>query len=147
MLERPITHRGTIYPWQCDHMGHMNVMWYAGKFDEASWQLMSLLGLTRERLLLSRTGMAAIEQTTRYKRELHAGDLITVRTVVLEVKQKTFRMFHEMLNDVTGEIAAECEIVAVHFHLDQQKSLPLPEEVRQRAAALVPDEALELCVS
>lgn len=22
----PVTYRGTVYPWQCDHMGHMNVM-------------------------------------------------------------------------------------------------------------------------
>jgi len=34
--EEPITYRGLVYPWHCDHMGHMNVMWYTGKFDEAS---------------------------------------------------------------------------------------------------------------
>jgi acyl-CoA thioester hydrolase len=27
------TYRGAVYPWHCDHMGHMNVMWYVGKFD------------------------------------------------------------------------------------------------------------------
>ena len=31
------TYRGAVYPWHCDHMGHMNVMWYVGKFDEATW--------------------------------------------------------------------------------------------------------------
>ena len=46
MPELPITYRGTVYPWQCDHMGHMNVMWYVGKFDEATWHLLALLGLT-----------------------------------------------------------------------------------------------------
>ena len=45
-----ITYRGTVYPWQCDHMGHMNVMWYVGKFDEATWQILSTLGLSRTRL-------------------------------------------------------------------------------------------------
>src|SRR5262249_6078235 len=34
-----ITARSVVYPWQCDHMGHMNVMWYTGKFDEATWHL------------------------------------------------------------------------------------------------------------
>ena len=33
-----VTYRGTVFPWHCDHMGHMNVMWYTGKFDEATWQ-------------------------------------------------------------------------------------------------------------
>ncbi|MGH9642004.1 MAG: thioesterase family protein [Terriglobales bacterium] len=41
-----ITARGVVYPWQCDHMGHMNVMWYTGKFDEASWHLFGHVGLT-----------------------------------------------------------------------------------------------------
>ena len=34
MAEPILTYRGTVYPWHCDHMGHMNVMWYVGKFDE-----------------------------------------------------------------------------------------------------------------
>jgi acyl-CoA thioester hydrolase len=46
---RIITYRGVVYPWHCDHMGHMNVMWYTGKFDEACWQLLSMLGLTQAR--------------------------------------------------------------------------------------------------
>ena len=28
-----ITYRGLVHQWHCDHMGHMNVMWYVGKFD------------------------------------------------------------------------------------------------------------------
>jgi hypothetical protein len=33
MKEMPITHQGVVYPWQCDHVGHMNVTWYVGKFE------------------------------------------------------------------------------------------------------------------
>lgn len=40
------TYRGAVYPWHCDHMGHMNVMWYVGKFDEATWNLFAQLGVT-----------------------------------------------------------------------------------------------------
>lgn len=36
-MEQEATYRGTVYPWQCDHVGHMNIMWYVGKFDEANW--------------------------------------------------------------------------------------------------------------
>jgi len=36
-METDATYRGTVYPWQCDHVGHMNIMWYVGKFDEANW--------------------------------------------------------------------------------------------------------------
>lgn len=34
-METDATYRGTVYPWQCDHVGHMNIMWYVGKFDAA----------------------------------------------------------------------------------------------------------------
>ena len=36
-LDSEVTYRGVVYPWDCDHMGHMNVMRYVGKFDEATW--------------------------------------------------------------------------------------------------------------
>src|SRR5881275_2694051 len=89
MPEPLITYRGTVYPWHCDHMGHMNVMWYVGKFDEATWQLLSQLGLSRSRLAKEGTGMAAVEQHIEYKRELRAGDLVTIRSAMLEVNEKS----------------------------------------------------------
>jgi len=42
----PITYKGCVYPWQCDQVGHMNIMWYVGKFDEANWNHMARVGLT-----------------------------------------------------------------------------------------------------
>jgi acyl-CoA thioester hydrolase len=44
MAERAIMYRGVVKAEHCDHMGHMNVMWYVGKFDEASWQLFAAKG-------------------------------------------------------------------------------------------------------
>src|SRR5437868_13434395 len=101
MSEPLLTYRGAIYPWHCDHMGHMNVMWYVGKFDEATWQLFSMLGLSAAFLRQHNRGMAAIEQRIAYKRELLAGDLVTVRSGILEMKEKVVRLFHEMVNQGT----------------------------------------------
>jgi acyl-CoA thioester hydrolase len=98
MTERPITYRGVVTAAQCDHMGHMNVMWYVGKFDEATWQLFAGLGLTRSRIHKEKRGMAGLEQQIEYKRELFAGDVVTVRSAVLEVKDKVVRFAHEMKN-------------------------------------------------
>jgi len=43
-------------------MGHMNVMWYVGKFDEASWQLFAAMGLSRSRMQKENRGVAGVEQ-------------------------------------------------------------------------------------
>jgi len=135
MNER-VTYRGVVYPSHCDHMGHMNVMWYVGKFDEATWQLLASLGLTASRLSEQNCGMAAVEQHIEYKRELRAGDVITVRSAILEIKEKSVRLSHEMRNDVTGEIAATTVIVGVYFDTVERKARPLPEDVREKARDL-----------
>lgn len=125
-----ITYRGVVYPWHCDHMGHMNVMWYTGKFDEASWQLLAALGLTPSRLREEGCGMAAVEQHIEYKRELRAGDIITIRSTVLEIKEKSIRFAHEMRNDETGEVTATTVIVAIHIDTVARRAKALPAEVR-----------------
>ena len=73
MSEPLLTYRGAIYPWHCDHMGHMNVIWYVGKFDEATWNLFAAAGATAAYLREHKLGMAAVQQNITYKRELHAG--------------------------------------------------------------------------
>jgi acyl-CoA thioester hydrolase len=133
MLELDVTYRGTVYPWHCDHMGHMNVMWYVGKFDEATWQLFLSLGLSRSRLVQDGTGMVAVEQHIEYKRELRAGDLISIRSTVLEVREKTIRFAHEMRNDETGEVAATTAIVGVYFDTKARRARPLPADIHERA--------------
>jgi acyl-CoA thioester hydrolase len=138
-----ITYRGTVYPWQCDHMGHMNVMWYTGKFDEASWQLLSKLGLTRSRCRKEGSGMAAVEQHIEYKRELRAGDLVTIRSAVLEIRNKSIRISHEMRNDDTGEVAATSILVAVHMDVITRKASPFPLDVRERAVVMMEGNAGE----
>jgi acyl-CoA thioester hydrolase len=70
MSQSPTTYRGTVYPWQCDHVGHMNVMWYVGKFDEATWQFLNLLGLTPSFLRAAKRGMAAVDQHISYMQEM-----------------------------------------------------------------------------
>jgi acyl-CoA thioester hydrolase len=137
MPEAPITYRGTVYPWHCDHMGHMNVMWYVGKFDEATWHLFHSLGLRPSRLSDEGAGMAAVEQHIEYKRELRAGDVITIRSTVLEVKEKSIRFAHEMTNDETGELAARTVLVAVYIDTSLRKARPLPSDISQRAEFMI----------
>jgi acyl-CoA thioesterase FadM len=88
MAEMVETYRGTVYPWHCDHMDHMNVMWYVGKFDEGTWNFFSMLGVTPSYLRDNGRGMAAVDQRIAYRRELHAGDTVAVRTGTIEVKEK-----------------------------------------------------------
>ncbi|HKE07841.1 MAG TPA: thioesterase family protein [Candidatus Acidoferrum sp.] len=134
MAETILTYRGTIYPWHCDHMGHMNVMWYVGKFDEATWHLLAAAGFTAKRMREEGIGMAAVEQRIEYKRELHAGDLITIRSSVQEVREKVILFQHEMTNEGTGEVAARTFLTGICMDTKTRKARPLPVDARERIA-------------
>lgn len=133
MSEWRITYRGMVYPWHCDHMGHMNVMWYANKFDEACWQLLAMLGLNPSRFAQDGTAAVAVEQRIQYKRELHAGDAVRIESNLVEVKDKSIQMLHRMVHEASGEVAATTEVIGVHIDAKVRKAIPLPEDVRQRA--------------
>src|SRR5262250_3690036 len=131
MAETILTYRGTIYPWHCDHMGHMNVMWYVGKFDEATWHLLASAGLTGKRMGEEGIGMVAVEQRIEYKRELLAGDLITIRSWFQEVREKALHFVHEMANEETLEVAARTFLTGVCLDTKTRKARPLPADVRE----------------
>jgi acyl-CoA thioester hydrolase len=135
MAEPILTYLGTIYPWHCDHMGHMNVMWYVGKFDEATWQLFASVGLPSSRLRQEGIGLVAVEQRIEYKRELLAGDTISIRSTFQEVREKALLFSHEMTNQQTQELAARTFLTGVCIDLKTRKARPLPADIRERIAA------------
>ena len=132
-METEATYRGTVYPWQCDHVGHMNIMWYVGKFDEANWNLFARIGLTPTYLRQSNRGMAAVQQNITYRREMLAGDIVEIKSILLEIRDKSIRYRHEMRNAETGEVAAVCEITGVHMDREARKSAAFPDTIRKLA--------------
>ena len=130
------TYRGTVYPYQLDHMGHMNVQWYVSKFDEGTWHLFARIGITPDYMQRETCGMAAVEQDIRYKAEVFAGDLITVKSSILELKEKSIRFRHDMIRSVTGDSVAICDIVAVHLDRHLRKARQFPEFVFEAARSL-----------
>ena len=137
-----LTDRGTIYRWHCDHVGHMNVMWCVGKFDEATWCVLADLGLTPGLLRAESRGMAAVKQEISYTREFLAGDVVTVRTRLLEVRERVIRFRHEMFDAESSELAATTDLTAVHMDAAARRAVALPEAVCRRGQALV-DRAAE----
>jgi len=72
-------------------------------------------GLTAARFRGENTGMAAVEQHVEYNDELQAGDIVSIRSTVLEVNDKAIRITHEMRNDETGELSAAAVTVGVYL--------------------------------
>lgn len=133
-----VSYRGTVSPSQCDYMGHMSVAFYIQRFEEGAWQLLLQLGVTGARMREQRTGVAAVEQRISYRKELRAGDAFIVRSGVRAVGDSSLRIWQEIRHDPTDELSAEVELVGVHLDLVARRAVRLPDDVRERAEAMVP---------
>lgn len=137
-MDNEATYRGVVYPWQCDHNGHMNVMWYVSKLDEANWSLLARVGLLKPSYARNEgRGFVALQQNISYKHEVHAGELLEVRSYLREVREKVVRFTHELINTETGEVAAVCEMTTIHMDRIARKSAPIPPALREAALKYV----------
>jgi len=136
------THRGVVYPWQLDHMDHMNVQYYVAKFDEATWNLCARLGLTLDYFRANRRGMAAVQQNITYRREMRSGDLVVVRSELIEIGGRKLRHRHRMYKGGSElEEAAISEMVSLHLDLDNRKSCDFPPEIVASGQSLMGADA------
>lgn len=129
------TYRGFVYPWVMDHNGHMNVQSYTARFDEATWHFLGSVGLAPQSLLAGRRAMVALDQHTRYRREVFAASLLHIDTELLEAGTTSLRFVHTLYDSQSGQQLASSEIVGVLLDLDTRKPAPLPPAVRALAAA------------
>jgi acyl-CoA thioester hydrolase len=126
------TFRGVVYPWHCDHLGHMNVQHYVGMFDQALGHLLLRLGLRLKRDGEPKRAFVDVKHIVEYKRELRVGSMVWIESAPLEVGNKSLRCMNRMFNAETGEISATSEMIAVHFDLQARKAVPIPDEMRTR---------------
>jgi acyl-CoA thioester hydrolase len=119
-------------------MGHMNVMWYVGKFDEATWALMARAKLTAAYFRDSSHGMVAVEQQVLYRQELLAGDAVSVFSEFLELKDKAVRFRHVMTRDSDGVVAAETTLTGVHIDTRARKATSFEPAIRAGIEDLLP---------
>lgn len=129
------THFGVVYPGETDHMGHLNVAYYVQKFDAATWNFFFNIGISPSMLRGSSPGLAAVEQVLNYKKELMPGDVIEIRTRILDLSEKKVRFRHEMIHRESEQVAATCELLGVCFDRNAHKSRAFPKEVLEKAKA------------
>jgi acyl-CoA thioester hydrolase len=131
-------------------MGHMNVMWYVGKFDEAVWNLLLEVGLTPSYLRSQERGMAAVKVSIEYLQELRAGDVLEIRSAITGLGDKALTLKHAMINGETGSCVASMEAVGVHLDTRQRKAVAFSDAVRAAirsrfpAAMALPSRTLPL---
>lgn len=136
-MKKIISYKGVVYPWHCDHMGHMNVMWYMGKFDEAAWSFISETGLTMSKMREEEKGIVAAEHKLQYFKECLAGDLLTIKSHLLSISDKTMTMKHEMFFTETGDAVASAELICIYFDKKIRRAISFSDEIRGQLEAFL----------
>ncbi|MFI4940019.1 MAG: acyl-CoA thioesterase [Burkholderiales bacterium] len=131
------TARGTVHAWQCDHMGHANLRVYGDFFEQALWQVFQEIGITPSQLRSGAISMAGVQQNIGYKKELFAGDVIVVRSQLIEINERSLKMRHEMTQIETNAVCAVCELTAVCIDTQTRKPCQFPQEIATRGLQLI----------
>jgi acyl-CoA thioester hydrolase len=92
----------------------------------------NLLALTRgdDRSKDSTTGGAALEYRFVYRGAPRHGDVLTLRSGLKEVTDKTYTWTHWLFDVETGACVATAEAVAIALDLVARKAIPIPQEMK-----------------
>jgi acyl-CoA thioester hydrolase len=145
-----VTAKGTIYPDDCDHMGHMNVAAYTRKYDEGTWALWTSVGFGGQRMLQEGLGLAAMESRVTYHREFFPGESYVIRSRFLCIKPRVARFYHRIYKLVDSgmaleeELAGTCTYTVACLDRSAHKAVPFPEDIAARISVdlrPLPEEA------
>lgn len=133
------TYRASVLPAQCDHIGHMNVRWYAHHFDEAGFQIWTVSDVRQSEMRERGVQVVVARTTTDFLREMVAGTSILVRAGFTKIGAKSVTHVAKMYNADTGALSAAQETVEVFFDPKARKAAPMPDDYRERLTALIVD--------
>jgi acyl-CoA thioester hydrolase len=133
MAEWVHTFKGAVLASEYDFASHMNSHMYVSRFDQATWLLLHAIGMTPASMKQQNLRVAIVRQNYQFLEELRGGELVEIKSGFLAIGEKYFRFIHQMYNDETGKMVATCDSVAVQASLESGKSVPMADELQEKA--------------
>lgn len=125
------THRSLVFPWHCDQFGHMNVRWYAHFFDDATFHMWTMSGLSYQRFQELGAIMVVAHTGTDFIREMKAGQLLVIRSAFTGIGNKSVKYTANMFDADTDVLCARQRSVEVCFDQTTRRSAPMPDGIRE----------------
>ena len=127
-----------VRPHLLDPDGALSAEHFIGAISDGIPTLISQFAVNRQSSLERGIGGAALEYRLFYFRRVFAGELITVRSGLSAIGNKTFTHVHWMF-DQNHNVVASAAAVAVSFDLKERKAIAFSDEARaQFETYLVP---------
>ena len=127
------TYRGTVYRWEVDNVDHFTVAYYFERFEDATLGLLHALRLDPAALAGTGHACVTLDCHVRYRRELRMGDILHIRSGVIDVAGDGLVVGHQVFDSADGAL---CTTVAQRVGLvHAARRAPLPLTAAQREAA------------
>jgi acyl-CoA thioester hydrolase len=147
-----VLYKTEVTPDQIDHLGHMNVRYYGESARTGAQRLLASLGFESDgdRTVVQR------DTYVRHHREQLVGAPLEVRGGVLDASSERIRLYEELANTDTGDVAAAFVLtfesaeptsrarLAINDTVVEQAlaaTVPVPEHGRPRSIAIDDDPA------
>jgi len=122
-------HTSTVTPDQIDHLGHMNVRFYTVMAGIGAQELITRLGLGGE----GGREIRPLDIHVRHHHEQLVGARLEVRGGVLDARPDRLRIYEELANLDSGELAATFVIGMIPLAGEGRRTINVPESVLDRA--------------
>ncbi|MES1991605.1 MAG: thioesterase family protein [Pseudomonadota bacterium] len=129
--------RSSVQTWQTDQMGHMNVQFYLEQATHGLAALAVHLGLGPRFIAAENLKLFARDHHVRFLREQRPGAPVTIRGGVLTVQDFGLRIYLEMYNTASKEVAATFAVDVELMDIDSHETKPLPPKAKAAAKALI----------
>lgn len=125
----PITYIGTVIKNEIDDMDHMNVAYYAEKYNQATIEFLELFEFGKEYRSTKKFGSFILEHHIKYIAEVRLGEAVTIYTQIINSNRKLTHFIHFLVKDRNQELSSTCECVNIHINRKNSKSYQLPDNI------------------
>lgn len=118
-----------------DYNGHMSESCYLLVFGDNADAFFRYVGID-EQYRADGNSLYTVETHLHNRREVAEAEPLSLSLRVLDHDTKRVHLFHEMRHGNTGALLASAEQMLVHVDSQQGRSVPMPEYLRERLAAI-----------
>lgn len=127
-----------------DGNGHMNIARYMQIHSDGGWAYFAQVGMSEEVARAGGPTSFDVEHHIVYRREVHAGDEVSVHVRVIDRSERALHSLQFLVNRTRGEIANTHEALSLCVDLSTRSLTTFTDEVaRDIDAQLAIDRALD----
>ena len=127
-----------------DGNGHMNIARYTQLHSDGGWAYFAEIGMSEESARAGGPTTFDVEHHIVYRREVHAGDEVSVHVRVIDRTDRALHSLQFLVNRTRGEVANTHEAVSLCVDLDTRRLSTFTDEVAGAVdAQLAVDRALD----